>query len=399
MGTATKALRPRIALIPVGRVITHTEMATALRTGAGEPDTDAASAKVQKRFRTLTDQIAAERAALATWQDFKPAYLSRCAAELEPLQARHRAARIEVVHALDRAARHADLGSSQRTKVRDLLLDYLESLLGGSRDADLEVLYNRHSGQDYSDLLAEREALQQRILSPGRGDRAPATEDAAEVEDAQEDADAGTFRDDGAGQRQQDDPDRARRKREARKARRSGSNGSTAPSGLTRALLRRQAEDAAAQSLRDLYRKLAFALHPDREPDPAEQARKTQLLQQANQAYAARDLLTLLRMQQQHQGASARFADTMPGERLRPFILLLEDQLAALRRELLELQAPFLAVLYQPVRGKLMPAHVEAALEQDLAELRGGIKALKAEAVRLHDLDDLKRRLKGQRRR
>jgi curved DNA-binding protein CbpA len=42
--------------------------------------------------------------------------------------------------------------------------------------------------------------------------------------------------------------------------------------------------------VREVFRKLASELHPDRETDPAEHARKTELMQRVNQAYKAGDL-------------------------------------------------------------------------------------------------------------
>ena len=49
-----------------------------------------------------------------------------------------------------------------------------------------------------------------------------------------------------------------------------------------------------SQSIREVYRKLAGALHPDRESDPQERERKTALMQRVNQAYAKNNLLQLL---------------------------------------------------------------------------------------------------------
>ena len=57
---------------------------------------------------------------------------------------------------------------------------------------------------------------------------------------------------------------------------------------------RGQAALEASQSVRDVYRKLVSALHPDREADGAERERKTALMQRANQAYERNDLLELL---------------------------------------------------------------------------------------------------------
>src|ERR1700755_3399620 len=53
----------------------------------------------------------------------------------------------------------------------------------------------------------------------------------------------------------------------------------------------------AKKALRDIYRKLASAVHPDRESDPARRQEKNELMQRINQAYAANDLLSLFEIQ------------------------------------------------------------------------------------------------------
>ena len=53
--------------------------------------------------------------------------------------------------------------------------------------------------------------------------------------------------------------------------------------------------DETSLSIREVYRKLVSALHPDREPDPQERARKTALMQRVNQAYGSRQFDARLR--------------------------------------------------------------------------------------------------------
>ena len=66
----------------------------------------------------------------------------------------------------------------------------------------------------------------------------------------------------------------------------------------TAAQEKREAEaQLATQSVREVFRKLASALHPDRETDDSQRAAKTALMQKVNQAYAAGDLLALLELQ------------------------------------------------------------------------------------------------------
>lgn len=62
---------------------------------------------------------------------------------------------------------------------------------------------------------------------------------------------------------------------------------------------REQAEQLAAQSLKTVYLKIAAMIHPDREQDESKKAEKTELFQQASQAYGQQDLFYLLKLQLQ----------------------------------------------------------------------------------------------------
>ncbi len=57
---------------------------------------------------------------------------------------------------------------------------------------------------------------------------------------------------------------------------------------------REQAEQMAAQSLKTVYLKIAAMIHPDREQDETKKLEKTELFQQASQAYEKQDLFYLL---------------------------------------------------------------------------------------------------------
>ncbi len=93
----------------------------------------------------------------------------------------------------------------------------------------------------------------------------------------------------------------------------------------------------ADSALRLIYRKLASALHPDREPDEIERIRKTQLMAQVNAANDNKDLLTLLRLQleieQIHPEAIAAMAD----DKLRHYNRVLKEQFKTVQQELTQL--------------------------------------------------------------
>ena len=126
---------------------------------------------------------------------------------------------------------------------------------------------------------------------------------------------------------------------------------------------RQRAAQGAERSIRDVYRRLASALHPDREPDPVERDRKTALMQRVNQANDARDLLALLSLQrelEQIDGADlARLAD----ERLLHFNRVLKAQSATLTRQTDALIADFAHSLRRaPGDRALTPAIVLLSL-------------------------------------
>jgi hypothetical protein len=103
---------------------------------------------------------------------------------------------------------------------------------------------------------------------------------------------------------------------------------------------REQAAMEVSQSVREVYRKLASALHPDRETDATERERKNALMQRANQAYERGDLLELLSMQisliESDQGALARADD----KRLQLYCQALREQQQALKQEIADVEAP-----------------------------------------------------------
>lgn len=92
-----------------------------------------------------------------------------------------------------------------------------------------------------------------------------------------------------------------------------------------------QAQQLDAKSaLRTVFRQLASALHPDREPDASERARKTVLMSAVNAAYEKGDLSTLLRLQLQTLSTGA-VHKALADERLAAMALLLKDQIKALQ--------------------------------------------------------------------
>jgi hypothetical protein len=141
----------------------------------------------------------------------------------------------------------------------------------------------------------------------------------------------------------------------------------------------RGGREAEAEAKR-LYRGLAKRCHPDFARDDGERRRRVGLMQQVNEAYRARDLPTLRRLQREAEAADPTFARRPLAERLawvRADLLRLEAEAADLRAEIATLRA---TDAYRLWRRHEAGEPVFDALEDDLE------KRLVAEGRRLDRL-------------
>ena len=322
------------------------------------------SSPEQQAFDTLHRRIDAQRALLAEWQAAIDAYEQRYAREVLPLLMQYRGLHIALLDRLDHAASGGlRLGRTDARALHELIVDIADSLLLGEDDADrraalqsLRARYVDEAPAAPADVPAadDPEALLQRL----EAERA-----AVEAERAQQ---------------------RAAHRREAAARRKQ-----RAPEAVE-----------ASQSLRAVYRQLVSALHPDREGDPAERQRKTVLMQHVNEAYAAQRLTDLLQLQQSIAEADTRRAaqaGDLPAERLAAYTRLLADQLAAVQREVRELEADFKARHHLNPHGRLKPGTLVEHLRVEQAKLTNGIREMQREARLLDDADHLRQWVKAQR--
>ena len=159
-----------------------------------------------------------------------------------------------------------------------------------------------------------------------------------------------------------------------------------------------QAQEADARSaIRTIFRQLASALHPDREPDAQERTRKTALMSEVNAAYEKSDLSTLLRLQMQAAlpgAGAARLAD----DKLAGMCLLLKEQVVALEDDLGQLEARLTRELCVPVHAQLSEAAMTQALHRLQADQKHVADSLATDLQRIQNPAELKRWLKEQNR-
>lgn len=152
----------------------------------------------------------------------------------------------------------------------------------------------------------------------------------------------------------------------------------------------------AKTTLRTIYRQLASALHPDRELDAQERARKTALMSEVNAAYEKADLTTLMRLQMQVTQVDPLASSRMADDKLAAMCLLLKEQVSALEDDLEQMQFRLSRELCIPVRADADEAAMTQALQRLQADQRHEVNSLQADLRRIGNEAELKRWLKEQ---
>jgi curved DNA-binding protein CbpA len=159
---------------------------------------------------------------------------------------------------------------------------------------------------------------------------------------------------------------------------------------------RQEAEQAQlSQSIREVYRKVASALHPDREPDPQERQRKTALMQRANQAYGNNNLLQLLELQLELEHIDQSAINNIGEERLKHYNVILKEQLGELDQEILHVEARFRHAYRIPPFIDISPDTAVRNLTGDIAGIQQSVRDLKQDLQVFEEIRTLKSWLKS----
>ncbi len=334
----------------------------------------AALSKTQKRFNQLIEKVTSQRAQLRLWQAYQQFYQQQLRDQYQPLVARLREQRIAMARLLDAAMDGKELRPRERDKALYLINQLIASLLEGGEDPVLVDLHDKYAAVSLGELRRERMELLRAAANEALDldvDTYAGGESPAEFEtwiEEQVRASRATAAQDDAAQPK------------------SGKSSK-------RATQREQAAEGGTRAVRESYRKLVSELHPDRETDPIEQQRKTELMQRVNQAYKAGDLLGLLELQLAIEQIDAAALAGLADERLRHYVHVLEQQSRQLRDELAELIEPFAMILGENAPRKLVPDAVQRLLDQDIRSLKTTVRKLEMDVICFQDVRQLKQSL------
>ena len=357
-----------------------------------QPSEQAPLTPAQQRFNDLLariEQLSGLIQRLEVWSDKHRYAHIQALRESVQLAQTHRKSLLLFVH---ERLQTADLTDRQQRMARGMvlgLIDHLASLADPQVQALADVYVSDEDTQEAAEEQAEaaqrlRERIEQALGQP--------IEKPDQYQTPEEMMQAGMRQ----WQRQQEaDEQRKAAKRAARKAQKQAQKKSAAAEKgeLTPAMLR---EADAKSAIRTVFRQLASALHPDREPDEQERLRKTALMSEVNAAYEKNDLSTLLRLQLQvtqvKPGGAARMADAQ----LMAMASLLKEQVAALEDDLDQLQSRLSRELCVTVRAEADEASMSQALQRIQADQRHSADSLQDDLRRIQNDAEFKRWLKEQ---
>jgi len=343
--------------------------------------------RAQKAFQQLVGRIEAKREQLRHWQAYSQRYNRRITDEVEPSRERLREGQRKMVGLIDellslpRTAMR--LTRLERAKLGQLLTGMAGGLLAEGGDAALEGLYDKYSGVSYRQVLRSEMEMTESMLSEVYGLEIDGEDGAASTEELLELAQKQMM------EQFEEEERQAEMRQEARAAKRAKAGAAKADAVQTR---REQVAKEVGQSLREVYRKLVSALHPDREPDIEERQRKTHLMQRVNQAYDANDLLTLLGLQLEIEQIDAAHMASVPPQRLAHYNQILREQLAELEVELERCVEPFRGSV-GPM-SKLTPDNVDREMGVEIARIELQIREVVHDLTAFRDPNYLRQALK-----
>ena len=315
-----------------------------------------------KRFQTLLLKIEKARMQLGSWQDKLLLYGQAHQSQVQPLlqqldQNRHRFAlqleQMQLGHKWSKA---------DRASLSDLICSICADMLhsDGESDPEVKALYNRHATLDFdAEAKVHLEHLKSMVESVTGMDLG--SDSAESFEDLMLRTKASM-----AEQQQQQEQEQAQdQAREAARRRK--------PPRQTAAQKRAEEDQRrSSQTVREVYRKLASALHPDRLPADMPAADRQQVIermQRANAAYEAGDLLTLLELQLQIEQVDLAHASRMAAEQVRHLNKVLAGQLRELEAEIDGRQHAFCATYGVQTYRRLDPEKLNDLLQDEVKHL------------------------------
>ena len=338
----------------------------------------------QKKFNRSIERITKLREELSQWVLAANSYREQRSRDIVPLEQELFGLQMQVLELLDKASDDKKIKKAERQKLAEVITDWAGFMLpcpyARPVESVLKEIYNRYSGSDYDEDLAADMRVAQEMTQDMMRDMFGVDMDAKDIDfdnpdEVMQKLHAQVLEQMQAAQEAQEAQQQQAAPKRPRK-----------PTARERKLQEETAQ--ATQSIREIYRKLASLLHPDRETDPAERERKTALMQRVNQAYQDNKLLDLLQLQLEVEQIDAEHIASLSEERLKHYNRVLAEQVKELDNEVLMAQNRCIMEHGLDEFGTNKPSQVLSQLRASKQQLSQDILALGTQTARMRQSID-----------
>ena len=334
----------------------------------------------QQRFNALLARVASLSAAIESLQHLSDTHRTQHLNQMATLRGQTDALCKQLLVFLHERVQSEAFTATHRRSASQVILALCKSL-GHTQDVEVQTIHSAHHSEEDAQALADDAragaAHAKKVFEALFGRTIQGDEEFDSVD--------AVFQ---AGLRQYHaEQDRLEEKRQARKAKKK-------PAA-------RQEKDAqqkmdAKTALRTVYRQLASALHPDREPDEAERLRKTELMSAVNAAYDRQNLSELLTLQMQIAQIDSASLGRIADDKLNAMSLLLKEQVTALEKDHAQAEFEIQHVFGVSPSEHISPERFAQALMLKLRNKEHDVHALERDLQRIQNDAELKRWLKEQ---
>jgi hypothetical protein len=334
----------------------------------------------QKKFNATIKKIDIQKQLLAVWQETIPRYQQVVAEKFTPLRQTYGEHQMEMVHLLDGLHGNKRLTRNQKEKLGHLICELCTELINAHDREDLKPIYNKYSEIDFDTEDQEATALAGDFIKSMLECELGIQIDDDDIDVNSPEKIAARIQEKLEEQQRRAEERRSRRKKTAKQLEKEA---------------RQQAEEAnLSKSIQAVYRQLVTALHPDREQDPVERKRKTELMQRVTVAYGKKDLLQLLELQLAVEQIDQSKINTIAADRLKYYNKILQGQLDQLQQEVVQIELMFKQQVGLKPFDSLSPKRLMSLLNEDMQRLRDAIASIQHDLVTFKDVNRLKAWLK-----
>jgi hypothetical protein len=328
----------------------------------------------QQAFNRLMAKIEKLTQTLSLRQRLADAHRIRHGARIEPLRQRQMALNREMVLFLHARLQRKGCTRQQRTTMVEILCA-LAQLLIAQGDEEMRPLHDQHSAQTYADKQQAELAAASEFMEEVLGVPLDGKDGFESMDEMLEKGLRHVQAESEAWEQMQ----RARRK----------------PGRKQQQI--EKAREEAQTTVREIYRKLASSLHPDRERDAAERERKTALMSEVNTAYKRRDLLALLRLQLRVEQIDPGAIGQLSAQKLAAMTSVLKEQAGSLERDLRRTEDEIRMEFGVPANTIINELNLSAHLSVLEYGYENDIRTMQHDLRRIEDDRELKQWLKAQR--